>query len=176
MTRMLHSILTTSMGPITMARAVEFAPPTQPPSPARPAAPSSLMTGAAGTPVSIRAAMWNDLAWREKAACHDIDTNIFFPVGMTGSSIEQTNRAKTICRSCAAQAPCLEFALRTNQDHGVWGAHTEEERRALRRARRAAARRALAAERAQAERAAATATRDNSPTTDGPAATVAIAG
>ena len=139
MTRMLHSILTTSFAPAMAAATPIPQPPT-------------VSIGGSPVPVSIRAAMWDDLAWREKAACHDIDTNTFFPVGLTGSSIEQTNRAKTICRSCPAQPACLEFALRTNQDHGIWGAHTEEERRALRRARRAAARRVLAAERAAAER------------------------
>ncbi len=135
---MLHSILTTSYAPATR----------------RPDSSESTPPHEVGA-VSIRAAMWNDLSWRDHAACQDLDTNIFFPVGLTGSAIDQTQRAKTICRSCPAQPACLEFALRTNQDHGVWGAHTEEERRALRRARRAAARRALAAERAQAaERAA----------------------
>jgi WhiB family transcriptional regulator, redox-sensing transcriptional regulator len=47
-----------------------------------------------------------------------------------------------VCRACAAQAPCLDFALSTNQDSGVWGGTSEEERRKLRRqwlARRRAA-------------------------------------
>ncbi len=140
MTAVMHSILTTSFA----------TPRTLPPVLETPPAPVPI-----GTAVSIRAAMWNDLSWRDQAACQDIDTNLFFPVGLTGTAIDQTNRAKAVCRSCSAQPACLEFALRTNQDHGVWGAHTEEERRALRRARRAAARRALAAERAAAERAAA---------------------
>ena len=30
--------------------------------------------------------------------------------------------------------PCLEFALATNQEAGVWGGTTEDERRALRKA------------------------------------------
>jgi WhiB family redox-sensing transcriptional regulator len=29
---------------------------------------------------------------------------------------------------------CLEFALETNQDSGIWGGTSEEERRAIRRA------------------------------------------
>jgi WhiB family transcriptional regulator, redox-sensing transcriptional regulator len=135
MAGVLHSILTTSYAPAVAPAPVAIATPAPVP---------------IGTAVSIRAAMWNDLSWRDQAACQDIDTNLFFPVGLTGTAIDQTNRAKTVCRSCSAQPACLEFALRTNQDHGVWGGHTEEERRALRRARRAAARRALAAERAAA--------------------------
>jgi WhiB family redox-sensing transcriptional regulator len=35
---------------------------------------------------------------------------------------------------------CLDFALETNQDSGIWGGLTEEERRVIRRRRVAAAR------------------------------------
>lgn len=47
----------------------------------------------------------------------------------------QIESAKTVCNDCDAKAPCLEFALATNQDSGVWGATSEEDRRLLRRAR-----------------------------------------
>ena len=33
------------------------------------------------------------------------------------------------------QQPCLEWALQTGQDAGIWGGMTEEERRAARRDR-----------------------------------------
>jgi WhiB family redox-sensing transcriptional regulator len=36
------------------------------------------------------------------------------------------------------QVECLEFALATNQDSGIWGGTSEEERRAIRRHRAAA--------------------------------------
>ena len=36
--------------------------------------------------------------------------------------------------ACPVKEPCLEFALSTNQDSGVWGGTSEEERRKLRRA------------------------------------------
>jgi WhiB family redox-sensing transcriptional regulator len=38
--------------------------------------------------------------------------------------------------------PCLEFALATNQEAGIWGATSEEERRKLRKAWLARQRRA----------------------------------
>jgi WhiB family redox-sensing transcriptional regulator len=38
-----------------------------------------------------------------------------------------------VCHGCDAQAECLEFALATNQDSGIWGGTSEEERRKLRR-------------------------------------------
>ena len=40
-----------------------------------------------------------------------------------------------MCATCTVQLPCLEFAIETNQDSGVWGGTSEEERRQLRRAR-----------------------------------------
>ena len=96
-------------------------------------------------PTSIVDATWNNLDWRLRSSCLDVDTNLFFPIGLTGDAIDQTNLAKNICRECAVQPQCLEFALRTNQDYGVWGGCTEDERRAIRRSRRAAARRAAQA-------------------------------
>lgn len=71
--------------------------------------------------------------WRKLASCRDTDPDLFFPVGTTGPAIEQIENAKAVCRSCEAQVPCLEFALSTNQDSGVWGGTSEEERRKLRR-------------------------------------------
>ncbi|MHB1487415.1 MAG: WhiB family transcriptional regulator [Acidimicrobiales bacterium] len=76
------------------------------------------------------------------AACRDTDPDLFFPVGSTGLALEQIAEAKDVCNSCAAQAPCLEFALATNQESGVWGGTSEEERRKLRKAWLARQRRA----------------------------------
>lgn len=96
--------------------------------------------------LSVVDATWNNLSWREAGACVDLDTNLFFPIGLTGHAIDQTNVAKTICGECPVRGQCLEFALRTHQDYGVWGGRTEDERRAIRRARRAAARRVAQAQ------------------------------
>ncbi len=82
--------------------------------------------------------------WRDLAACRDTDPDLFFPVGTTGPAIVQIESAKTVCNDCEAKAPCLEFALATNQDSGVWGATSEEDRRQLRRARLAEQRKAKA--------------------------------
>ncbi len=76
---------------------------------------------------------WNDLDWREDAVCRDLDPDLFFPIGVTGHAIEQIDAAKSFCRACPAQNACLEFAITTNQEYGVWGATTEDERRVLRR-------------------------------------------
>ncbi|MGH9184889.1 MAG: WhiB family transcriptional regulator, partial [Acidimicrobiales bacterium] len=71
--------------------------------------------------------------WRDVAACRDTSPDLFFPVGTTGPALEQIASAKAVCRQCPVQSACLEFALVTNQDSGVWGGTSEEERRQLRR-------------------------------------------
>jgi WhiB family redox-sensing transcriptional regulator len=72
-----------------------------------------------------------DIRWREDAACRDEDTNIFFPV-----TDEDAGPAKAICAVCPVREECLEFALATRQEDGVWGGLTETERRRLRRRQR----------------------------------------
>ena len=76
--------------------------------------------------------------WRDTAACRDTDPDLFFPIGTTGPALDQIAAAKSVCIICDASDLCLEFALTTNQDSGVWGGTSEEERRQIRRARRAA--------------------------------------
>lgn len=70
------------------------------------------------------------------------EPDLFFPIGTTGPAVDQIEAAKRVCRSCEAQEPCLDFALVTNQESGVWGGTSEEERRKLRKAWLAARRRA----------------------------------
>ena len=71
--------------------------------------------------------------WRERASCREVDPDLFFPVGTTGIALQQIDHAKQVCRSCESQAACLQFALATNQESGVWGGTSEEERRKLRK-------------------------------------------
>jgi WhiB family redox-sensing transcriptional regulator len=71
--------------------------------------------------------------WRDHSACRDTDPDLFFPVGTTGPAIEQIENAKAVCHQCDVQRACLEYALVTNQDSGIWGGTSEEERRVLRR-------------------------------------------
>ena len=78
--------------------------------------------------------------WRRTAACRDTDPDLFFPVGTTGPAIEQIENAKAVCQACDAQGLCLEYALATNQDSGIWGGTSEDERRQLRKQYNAARR------------------------------------
>ncbi|MCB4207770.1 WhiB family transcriptional regulator [Arthrobacter sp. UM1] len=79
--------------------------------------------------------------WRSKAACLDKDPELFFPVGNTGPALLQIEEAKAVCRTCTVMDTCLQWALESGQDSGVWGGLSEDERRALKR-RAARARRA----------------------------------
>lgn len=90
----------------------------------------------------IRTHDWDMDAWRGRSACRDSDPDIFFPIGSTGPALEQIETARRICTACDVNDECLEFALATNQEAGVWGGTTEEERRKLRKAWLAKQRRA----------------------------------
>ena len=81
-----------------------------------------------------RSTDWDLDDWRDVAACRDTDPDLFFPVGTTGPAIDQIEAAIAVCNQCEAKAACLEFALATNQESGVWGGTSEEERRKLRKA------------------------------------------
>jgi WhiB family redox-sensing transcriptional regulator len=74
--------------------------------------------------------------WVHRARCTNEDPELFFPVGTTGPALAQIAAAKAICMQCEVRRECLEWALATGQDAGVWGGMSEDERRALRRARR----------------------------------------
>ena len=82
----------------------------------------------------IRTHDWDAEAWRTRSACRDSDPDVFFPIGTTGPALEQIETARRICTACGVTDECLEFALATNQEAGIWGGTTEEERRKLRKA------------------------------------------
>lgn len=66
--------------------------------------------------------------WRE-AACQSADPELFFPVAGARLSRMDTERAKALCIRCAIREQCLDYAVNTGQEHGIWGGMTEEERR-----------------------------------------------
>lgn len=65
--------------------------------------------------------------WVQDALCAQTDPELFFP--QKGGS---TLNAKKICASCDVRAECLEYALRTGQDDGIWGGKSSRELRKLR--------------------------------------------
>lgn len=88
------------------------------------------------TAIPINAEVENDPTrdWRDQAVCSSEEvTQIFFPVGVTGAAAVQIQDAKTVCVECPVRQECLEYAITTNQEYGIWGGTSEEERRVLRR-------------------------------------------
>ena len=71
--------------------------------------------------------------WTDLAACRDSDPEIFFPIGTTGPAIDHIEKAVAICGLCSVREECLQYALESNQEAGVWGGFAEDDRRRLRK-------------------------------------------
>jgi WhiB family redox-sensing transcriptional regulator len=65
--------------------------------------------------------------WRDEAVCLDYPSELFFPIGEIGASLNQTEQAKTVCARCPVLYQCLKTALDGNES-GIWGGMTERER------------------------------------------------
>jgi WhiB family transcriptional regulator, redox-sensing transcriptional regulator len=73
-------------------------------------------------------------AWQVRAACRGPQAAVFFPPPHFERKSEKFRReeqAKAICMTCAVRQPCLEYALRIREPHGIWGGLNEAERRSL---------------------------------------------
>lgn len=71
--------------------------------------------------------------WTRDAACHGLAAHaddLFFP-----NRGESTSAAKDVCGACPVAEECLDYALRLNIRHGIWGGKSERERRVMRRVR-----------------------------------------
>ena len=75
--------------------------------------------------------MARELSWKTEAACKDLDVDIFFT-----ASEADAGPAKSVCATCPVRQACLDYAIVTRQEDGVWGGMTESERRRERRRRR----------------------------------------
>jgi len=75
--------------------------------------------------------MGSERRWHVLAACRGVDPDLFFPE--RGAS---TREAKEVCRGCVVREDCLEYALVNRVKYGVWGGHSERERKRMRTRRR----------------------------------------
>ena len=66
--------------------------------------------------------------WRHRAACKDVDSELFFPVGDRGPALAQIADAKAVCQACPVLVACLQHALTALPD-GIAGGMTADERR-----------------------------------------------
>lgn len=70
---------------------------------------------------SLKGGMEKNPQWRDQSACLGSDISFF--------DGHRTAKAKAVCAKCPVIKECLEFAITTGQDHGVWGGLTEAERK-----------------------------------------------
>lgn len=62
--------------------------------------------------------------WRQQSACSAVDTNVFFPLKITASSVKQ---ALVYCKTCPVKLECLQTAIIYDYD-GIWGGTTLAQR------------------------------------------------
>jgi len=73
-----------------------------------------------------------DDSWPVRAACRGPQASVFFPpphFERKDDKLVREERAKAICRTCPVSEPCLAYALRIREPHGIWGGLNELERR-----------------------------------------------
>ena len=79
-------------------------------------------------------ALRTDDAWQVKAACRGPQAAVFFPptsFERKDEKLDRERRAKAICATCAVKRPCLDYAVRIREPHGIWGGLSEGERKRL---------------------------------------------
>jgi WhiB family redox-sensing transcriptional regulator len=71
--------------------------------------------------------------WQVEAACRGMASSFFFhPWGERGPSRdERVRRAKEVCAACPVLEACRQHALDVQEQYGVWGGLSEEERMVL---------------------------------------------
>ena len=64
--------------------------------------------------------------WQLQANCDETNTELFF------SKLEsKVAKAKALCGSCAVADKCLQFALDTEIEFGIFGGTTPQERKVM---------------------------------------------
>lgn len=70
--------------------------------------------------------------WIEYALCRRVPAEFYPDTADRAAAAE----AKRVCAACLVRTACLDYAIRQNEIHGVWGGLAPHERRALKDARR----------------------------------------
>ncbi|TMR88305.1 WhiB family transcriptional regulator [Nonomuraea basaltis] len=73
------------------------------------------------------------MSWIHRAACRDVDPEIFFPIASpdTEAGEAAVAQAKQVCGGCSVRARCLNEAIESREPYGVWGGESESARRGL---------------------------------------------
>lgn len=80
--------------------------------------------------VSLRRLLTMQADWRDDAACRKVDPELFFGLKDEMSEVE-AERARAVCADCISRLHCLKWAVEQPEIYGMWGGHTETERRNL---------------------------------------------
>lgn len=64
--------------------------------------------------------------WQLEAKCDETNTDLFF-----STLPSKVAKAKAICSECPVSNKCLEFALETEIEFGIFGGATPEDRKQL---------------------------------------------
>jgi WhiB family redox-sensing transcriptional regulator len=72
--------------------------------------------------------------WRRQASCRGAGPDLFFP-----AKGEPASEAKEVCQTCPVALQCLDYAIASGEETGIWGGMSERQRREVARARRIAA-------------------------------------
>ena len=67
--------------------------------------------------------------WWTHAECRGLDPEMFHPGRGDTTTIDE---ARQVCADCPVRHHCLHWALTWPEHMGIWGGHTERERRRLR--------------------------------------------
>ena len=74
--------------------------------------------------------MESDL-WKDQANCKNVDTNIFFPNDMGQIKPEKMSEALHYCHNCPVSDKCLDYAINSNIQVGIWGGMSTRARRQI---------------------------------------------
>ena len=76
------------------------------------------------------APLLNNWNWQTAAACRGMDSEAFFhpPNERARRRRIRIQAAKAICATCPVIQQCLDHALQTGEQYGVWGGLSEGER------------------------------------------------
>ena len=83
-------------------------------------------------------ALRTEEVWQVKAACRGPQAAVFFPptsFERKDEKLDRERRAKAICATCAVRRPCLDYAIKIREPHGIWGGLSEGERKRVLEAR-----------------------------------------
>lgn len=66
-------------------------------------------------------------SWRAEAVCRGTNPDLWYP-----EAGQHSLTARIACGECVVKPDCLQYALDTNEKHGIWGGVSERQRRRIR--------------------------------------------